>query len=727
MIAGVLAVYWAPGVLSGRALLWGADYWTLHVHRIDYAREALSGPEHELPGWYSRELLGTPFWSNTQNFPFIPTRFPLLFLDPARAFSFGINLAAVLAAVFTYLYARRISLAPLPAAAAGWTFACSGYFAARVLVGHLPLHEGYPALPLLLWVAESAIQEEASGRAPGRWLLALGLAAAAVSLAGHPQLSVYALACTGIYLLYRDPGRRVWKRGAALALGPGIAAFSLLPMLLLLSRSTRFLELDPPDNDVALPWRRIAAFALPWRDGWPAVVERLPAQEFVGYPNPAYFWETVCYVGLLPLAAVAFLALRCVLQRRRPSGVGLFFAVLGAASLLLALSELQAVLKLVPGTFLRAPARQLYMTIFALSLAGGALLHTTLTGFSRRRTGFAWALTLLLLGLHFADLHAHDRPFLVTEPLPGASETERHAAPAEALPAAEDAGGISPRRIDFADLLGETPAADSLEPLQARLADGRMAVDLFSLEGFNRKVDDVGYFDSVMLARVYRALLDMSDFPPGYNNQQLSGDALNHRTLAYAGVKLIHTAKLRRDLEPVLVPGSLVPAYAIRDAAPRAQLLPLRAALYLEPESIHARLRDQDVDLQARVMLPVAARPAPSPADASARAEVPPSRVDYRRDSGDVIHVHVEAAEPGYLRLTEAWDEGWSAHLDGEPTELLLADDFVMAVALPAGEHEVELRFETPGAGTGLLVAGTSLLALLVLSAWNLRPDLRPR
>ena len=59
------------------------DFGRLHQRRMAFAREALLGLSHTLPAWYPRELLGTPFWSNVQNFPFLPTRLLVLFaFDP---------------------------------------------------------------------------------------------------------------------------------------------------------------------------------------------------------------------------------------------------------------------------------------------------------------------------------------------------------------------------------------------------------------------------------------------------------------------------------------------------------------------------------------------------------------------------------------------------------------------------------------------------------------------
>src|SRR5688500_5525225 len=74
MVAGVLAVYVpVPTQPSDNSML-GLDYHQLHARRIHFAQQALAAPNAHLPAWYPRELMGSPFWSNIQNFPFLPTR-----------------------------------------------------------------------------------------------------------------------------------------------------------------------------------------------------------------------------------------------------------------------------------------------------------------------------------------------------------------------------------------------------------------------------------------------------------------------------------------------------------------------------------------------------------------------------------------------------------------------------------------------------------------------------
>jgi hypothetical protein len=254
MFLAVLAVYWPPPAQPDSVMI-GSDYLQLHSRRMQFARDAIFASGQLLPAWYPREMLGTPFWSNIQNFPFIPTRLLLLTLEPNGPYTYAVavNLSAILAALFTYLYMRRVGVGRTGSAVAGWTFACSGYYASRVAAGHLPLLEAYPALPLLLWVVESHLQTQERGEPLRRWTAATAISAGCIILAGHPQLPVYSLVVVSFYALWRSGLRRaIWVWGA-MALGVGAAAFALVPMAMLTWRSTRVLALANASNDLSMP------------------------------------------------------------------------------------------------------------------------------------------------------------------------------------------------------------------------------------------------------------------------------------------------------------------------------------------------------------------------------------------------------------------------------------------------------------------------------------------
>lgn len=669
MLVAVAALYRPWLVMGGSQTLFGFDYLQLHTHRIRYAGEALFGPHPYLPAWYSRELLGAPFWSNMQSFPFIPTRLLLLFVDPLRAYALGVNLAAGLAALFMYLYCRRIGLAPLPAASSGWTFAASGFFASRTMAGHLPLLEAYPALPLLLWLIETTLQEPSSSRRFNLRLLALSIACGCIIMAGHPQLPTYALATAVLYLLYRARNARALKPLGAIILGVGSAGFVLWPMFQLVCRSTRLLPLDAPQNDISFPYGRLATYLFPWKDGFPDPFGT--TLMFTHYPNTAYFWDTVCYVGWLPLLALIFLTLRGK-WRDRPWP---FFIVLGSLALILALPVTQPIRSLIPGTILRSPSRQIYLTTFALALALGGALDCWLRNPLPTARTLTWGVAVLTLAAHVLDLGRHDLHFI------------------RVLPAAS---------------FGSHTVNDTW---RTQIGDGRIAMDSAIASPLNREVDDIGFFDSVMLARPYRALLDLTDKPPTLNIQKLDGSQLSARALAATATKVVVTSVERDDLRRI---GGSDPVhvYGVPSWVPRASFLPFSQARFLNEREIHERLRNPRIDLTGSIMLPPNTdKPAPPP------PVVPDftGTVTYERPSSDVIVVKVRTNQAGFLRVLESFDPGWSANVDGVLAPVLPADDFALAIRLDPGIHEVHLQYDTPGARTGAAISLVSLLLLVPL------------
>ena len=342
MIVGVVLVYCPWSVLSRQARFIGADFEQLHAFRMTFAREAIFGPAHSLPAWYPRELMGTPFRADLQNFPLIPTRLAVVLLfEPRVAFMVSVIASAVLAAVFTFLLCRRLGFSRIGSAAAGWTFACCGFYASRILAGHLPLLEAYPSLPALLWLMDRALapQEVRNTRSTPRSdgsLIALALTTTCFSLAGHPQLTVYSLVVTSVYALVRAPSLpRAALALGAMALGVGISAFALYPMSLLTARSTRVLPLAPASNDIAMPYERLAALLFPWKDGAGEGVTHASATAFNGYPGPAYYWDTVWYVGWAPCVAAVGLMVFAALRRTPIGRAGWFFTAASVLSLLM--------------------------------------------------------------------------------------------------------------------------------------------------------------------------------------------------------------------------------------------------------------------------------------------------------------------------------------------------------------------------------------------------------
>lgn len=537
MLVAVLAVYLPPMLKGGSLSLLGLDYLQLHSHRLTYVQEALHKGQG-LPGWYTRELLGTPFWSNLQSFPWIPTRLFLLFWAPDHAFFVAVVMASLLAALFTFLYARRIGFTAFPAACAGWTFACTGFFASRILAGHLPVIEAYPALPFLLWLVERGLDSgHRSLPVPSR-LAALAIGTACVALAGHPQIPAYAIGATILYILWWDRSRRGLMLLSAMGAGCLCTLFAWWPMLELILRSTRVLGLETPANDLALPTARLWGYIMPWKDGWPRLVNRLPWVPFNGYPHEGYFWDTVIYVGLAPLLALVFLAAIAVFRRKKISRTGLFFILIGLLSLLTALPFAQGFFHLLPGTFLRSPSRQLYLTGFSLSLGLGYAVKEIWTSKRARNSRWLKVGALAIIACHGLDLGSHDRCFIKVMP---------------------KGNGIA------------IPGLERL--LREGVGDGRVAMDFNLPMRCNRQYDDVGFFDAILLAQPYELLIRLAGLPARTNVETLNGSQLSSVALARLCVRYVVTSQPRPDL-PLVARMPLGAVYSVPNPSPRVTFVP---------------------------------------------------------------------------------------------------------------------------------------------------------
>lgn len=505
--------YLRPALLTG-GVLTGIDYYHLHMRRLRFAREALFGAWHMLPAWYPREFLGAPFRANLQSFPWIPTRLVLLAFDPSVAYAVGVAMAAGLAALFTFLWCRRAGLSRLGAFAAGGTFAGAGYFASRVMAGHLPLLEAYPALPLLLWLVERGERR--------RDVVWLAMATACVVVAGHPQLPAYAAASALLYAVLK----KRFRAAGAMMLGAGTTLAAWWPMLLLIGRSTRVLNLAAPENDISMPYRRLLALVVPGIDGWPHPVTISAVHQFAGYPNTAYFWDTVAYVGILPLVAIGALAVRCAVQRRMPEGRWAFLTALSVAAFVCALPLASPLLHVMPGTLLRSPARMLYIPTFGAAAATGAFVDWL--------GGVSWAryLVVAVLVTHFADLGWFCHRFVKVDP-----------------------------RDEHPAYFHEIVDRDS--------GDARIAEERFDqLHSNDDRHDDAGGFDSIFLADTYRGIMRVAGFPAETNEQDIDATVFPARALAAMAVKFAITGEPRPDLEFVATSDS-VNLYRVANPAPR--------------------------------------------------------------------------------------------------------------------------------------------------------------
>ena len=83
--------------------------------------------------------------------------------------------------------------------------------------------------------------------------------------------------------------------------------------------------------------------------------------------------------------------------------------------------------------------------------------------------------------------------------------------------------------------------------------------------------------------------------------------------------------------------------------------------------------------------------------------------------SADRISGSITTAGRRVLAFAIPYSPGWEIYVDGQPVKALKANDFLLAVELEAGEHEVLLRYHSPGFRPGMLLSGFGLAGVAAM------------
>ena len=151
-----------------------------------------------------------------------------------------------------------------------------------------------------------------------------------------------------------------------------------------------------------------------------------------------------------------------------------------------------------------------------------------------------------------------------------------------------------------------------------------------------------------------------------------------------------------------------VRVFAVPEPLPRAYLVsgvridgpPEEPSVVIAPE----------FDERREVALDPSSGRAPSPPhDDAGRAQI----VDRRSDR---LTIAVTAPRPGVLVVTEGYDPGWRAWVDGAPAPVWRANSIFRAVPVGEGDHRVEMRYRPPSVawGAAASVLGAALTGLLI-------------
>jgi hypothetical protein len=756
VLAGItLAFYhrlwWPDLVLIKR------DAFRFHLPTKHHLIERLSAGE--LPQWFPYDALGRPFIGGTHTGVFHPFTALYVLLPVPDAYRASTLISCLLGALGAYALGRVLHLSRPGALLAGIAFALAGH--AVSMTDHIVYLYSLCALPLFCLGIEQTLRSRIA------WAALPAVVWATVFLVGDVQTGYYYLFIALAWCWARAPGSRLHAGLRLMLIGclaALLAGIQLGPAWAVFAGSDR--TQTALLHEQALHWsthplRVATVLAAPVGE-----YQDLPdiGRFFFGNPRrPWSVWAESLYLGV-PVVGLAFLGAR----QRRDLRV---LTLLGTLALVLALGRYGGLYDIlyqaVPlWSAFRYPEKLMGVVSFALAMLAGAGLDRVRAGWSRPAAWIAAAAVCAGAGL---GLHTDTAGMWAAAefgaPAPLARSVTESAAQALLFSAVAALGvglavfgarherlrGAWPVAVIMAivtlDLARANFAAYHTGPSEAATFAPPLADTLAAREG----VLGPGRFRLISLRDTQYIVPDRVHRLLGHDAQAVEG----RQTLA-----LLHNAQAHIETVYAYFPGARagLPPSAGLEAAARYNVRYYigHHTHFRDPRLAHARVAELPDFGLALFHNPVPAKPraylsrqperAASPVDPMvllARAEFLDGEVDVietsdltlpgpatngsalieRYDPEDV-RVRVETPQPAVLILLDAYEQGWTATLDGgAELPLLRANALVRAVVVPAGTHVVTFSYQTPllKAGAWASLAGVLLCLGLIVHAQRQR------
>jgi hypothetical protein len=88
----------------------------------------------------------------------------------------------------------------------------------------------------------------------------------------------------------------------------------------------------------------------------------------------------------------------------------------------------------------------------------------------------------------------------------------------------------------------------------------------------------------------------------------------------------------------------------------------------------------------------------------------------------DRMTIATQAAAPGMLVVSEVYESGWRAYVDGAEVEILPTHHALRGIPIPSGEHTVEMHYDPLSLRLGLWISGIATAAMVVvfvIAGWS--------
>ncbi len=681
----------------------------------------------QIPLWNPFSFAGTPHAGNYQSAVFSPVNILPIVLGSIDGWSIAILLQPFLAGIFMYFFLRTLHATRSSATLASISFMFSGFLVVWMAYGTL----GYAVLflPLILGSLVRLYEK------PSAWaIIGVSTGIALSLLSGHFQMSIYVVMATIAFAVFwaffsRKTSRLSWSLisivfGLTMAMPQLMASFDAYTQSV---RSASFVKGE------VIPWQYLVTAFSPDYYGNPVT-----RNDWFGH-----YAEWASFIGVIPL----LLSFYAIVRRRRP--LVWFFLSLGLVSLLLAtptpLNDLLFALK-IPVLSTSAAGRIIMLLSFSLSvlsalgldqirqdwkgknykpflrfascigmliiflwilLSVGQVLPADKLAIARRNS--ILPTTIAGIGI-VAMLTAFFRPgvkYFILIVLLGVSSIDSLRFATKWMP-------FDPRAymypgMDVISFLTERGQVDRIFGNVGNELTG--VFQLPSVEGYDalyqkRYGEFVRFADEGALKNPERSVVTVA-----------RGGAYSQRVLDLLGVRYIihrlsdgtnvwayphwkypfYTSVYKDDHYEIFENTHALPRFFL---ASRYELRTDREAM------LRALIMDETFDRE-RILLEHA--PPFVPQEGSAE-------VSLTRYTPNEVVFSVQSSADKLLFLSDVYEDGWKASVDGKETALLRANYAFRAVSVPAGTHEVRMFYRPRSVTIGIPVAIISFIVLILLA-----------
>lgn len=636
----------------------------------------------QIPTWNPYNFSGTPILANIQSAALYPLNILFFLFSFIDAWTMLIILQPLLAGLFMYWYLRSLKLRYIASllGAIAWSF--SGFNVAWLTwgtIGHVALW-----LPLALLAIDR------------RWHFMLVFSLVSQFLAGHAQISFYFIFVIIAYAVTRKKiGLRFILLLSLVAL---VVSVQWIPFLEWIRQSGRVAGgADFTKEGWFIPWGNLVQFVAP---------------DFFGNPTTLNYWgqwnygEFVGYIGILPLV-FAFIAIFSRSLKNHRIWIGT-----GAVALLLALptpiANLPFILN-IPIISALQPTRLLFIVDFALAVLAAYGCHEFLENPKTRRWIWSlcsiggvlvvlWVVSIfgslqvsmrnlilptilfvvatILFFLHRVSMLAN----LVTWSFVGLVVVDLFRFGWKFTP-------FTPREYFFPETAIITFLKKQDKPFRVMSLDKRIlppnALSYYgieSIEGYDPIISD--RFEELMAA-IARGKPDISP-PFGFNRIV---------TLENYGTKLVPILNARYILslsvlsEPYLqhvFDEGETKVYEDMRVLPRAYLVERLISVTGKKETIAGLYGLADLGREAVVE----GKPEVIGVPLQSNESIVMTRYEF-----NTMEIDVRVAVPRFIVISNAYDRGWQARVDGRETPIYRANYAFQGVVVPEGTHKVVFSF----------------------------------